>query len=253
MVFVSGGTFMMGGTIEEAISLCEAFVDNPTQICDPKGYEEMGFVSHRNTVTLKDFYIDEYEVSLDSYVNCVAADICDKASIEHELEAIQSGDSVPLDVPVIGISYYDAAVYCAWREARLPTESEWEYAARSKLSLVFPWGNDFDGKSANFCDETCDNSWANLEWNDGYWKLASIDALSTGRSWIGAYNLAGNAAEWTSTRLLQGIGAFRDVRITKGGSYLSPPYDLAGWMRLPTGADSGRSDLGFRCVRTTKP
>ncbi|MCQ3930156.1 MAG: hypothetical protein DPW16_06820 [Chloroflexi bacterium] len=150
----------------------------------------------------------------------------------------------------------DAAVYCAWRDGRLPTEAEWEYAARGPQGLIFPWGNEFDGNRVNFCDVNCPSSnVANYLWDDGYSETAPIDTLPEGQSWVGAYHMTGNLAEWTSTRIWSDNRNFRlvDFRVVKGGAYLAFAYHTAGWTRTVAQAEFGQVAFSFRCVRTSNP
>lgn len=83
--------------------------------------------------------------------------------------------------PRVCVTWYEAQAYARWRGGRLPTEAEWEFAARGPDSLIYPWGNTFDPARANVVDST---------------GLVAVDSLPGGRSWVGAYHLSGNAMEW---------------------------------------------------------
>jgi formylglycine-generating enzyme required for sulfatase activity len=101
--------------------------------------------------------------------------------------------------PRAGITYYEAEAYAKWRGGRLPTEAEWEYAARGPDSTIYPWGNEFDATKLNYCDEPCPYVWADKAHSDGFLHSAPVvDTYPTGVSWVGAYKLAGNAWEWVA-------------------------------------------------------
>jgi formylglycine-generating enzyme required for sulfatase activity len=87
--------------------------------------------------------------------------------------------------PRVGISWYEAEAYAKWRGGRLPTEAEWEYAARGPDSLLYPWGNTWDGSKAN-------------TYENNYGKTKPVGSYESGKSWVGAYDLAGNVWEWVA-------------------------------------------------------
>ena len=94
--------------------------------------------------------------------------------------------STEANQPINEVTWYQAAAYCKWRGVRLPTEREWEYAARGPDNLAYPWGNEFDGDRLHYSQ------------NSGN-KTASVGNYPSGRSWVGALDMAGNVWEWTSS------------------------------------------------------
>lgn len=191
-------------------------------------------------VSLPAFYIDETEVSNAEYRRfCEATGHAPPQTTDYE--------SHP-DYPVGGVSFEDASAYAQWAGKRLPTEEEWEKAARGTDGRVFPWGN--------------------APWVDNL--PASLQPVASNplrRSPYGAYNMAGNVWEWTATsynassteikamqQLLKGQNFSSDWRVMKGGSFAhNGSEDFAVAKRRPLPVDARSPWIGFRCVRNAPP
>lgn len=162
MRFIPGGEFTMGSDTGEANS-------RPS-----------------NKVIVAPFYIDKFEVTNEMYDACVYARECRRP--------LQSGSatrpsyyesSVFANYPVIYVDWKMAKTYCEWRGARLPTEAEWEFAARGTDSRSYPWGEKVDCSFANAAGCIGDT--------------APVDQYTTGQSPYGVFGMAGNVWEWTSS------------------------------------------------------
>jgi formylglycine-generating enzyme required for sulfatase activity len=151
------------------------------------------------------------------------------------------------DRPVQPITWFEARDFCALRGARLPTEAEWEYAARGPDSLVYPWGNAFDEDNAVWYD------------NSGG-QTAPVGSRPAGRSWVGADDMSGNVWEWTSSLYepypyAAGDGREADtgdgVRVVRGGSW-NDDYDdyLRAALRSRNYPENWYNYFGFRCARS---
>jgi formylglycine-generating enzyme required for sulfatase activity len=151
--------------------------------------------------------------------------------------------------PAAEVSWYAATAYCAWRGGRLPTEVEWEYAARGPDDLVFPWGNEFNPDNA-VCAH---NSAGNRSWDVG--------SRPGGVSWVGAQDMSGNLYEWTSSlyapypydandgRESDASVDSEHYRVVRGGSWGPSTNILRGAYRMMSYPYVGTYDFGIRCVR----
>ena len=155
------------------------------------------------------------------------------------------------DHPMEQISWIEAQAFCESRGAHLPTEAEWEYAARGPDSLTYPWGNEFISD--------------NVVWNQNSSRqTAEVGSQAAGASWVGALDLSGNVWEWVADWYAEayyatlpdsvvnptgpGSGEFRGMR---GGSWSNDdPDDLRAARRSNWNPTYWASDVGFRCVRS---
>ena len=164
------------------------------------------------------------------------------------------------DYPAIEVSWFGAAAYCAWIGGRLPTEAEWEYAARSPESHRYPWGNTFDGTLVNYCDLSCQESWGDNRFNDGAVRWARVGSYPGGASWCGALDLAGNVWEWVNDWWSEEYYSISPrnnpegpldgtFRIARGGSWYDESWRIDAACRKGLQPSSARMHwVGFRCV-----
>eukprot|EP01035_Chromulina_nebulosa_P020313 gene20313-26367_t len=257
--------------------------------------------SPRRQVTVSSFYIDKYEVSNDKYLEFVKStnytteselfgwSFVFESAIpnhikKHITEAVYGAEWwLPVNgsywrepegpgtdvfktnrgnLPAVHISWHDAKRFCEWKGGRLPTEAEWEYAARGgKEGLMYPWGNTLKPKGehkANIFQGTFPQP--NIA-EDGYEFLCPVDAFGAQND-FGLYNMIGNAWEWvedwytvkhiTSPQLNPKGPIFGKEKAKKGGSFLcikSFCYRYRTAARYHSTPDSATLNTGFRCVR----
>lgn len=188
------------------------------------------------------FWIDRTEVTRAMYTACVEAGDC----VDEPTSSFSEQDNQP----VVGVNWFQAIAYCEWREARLPTESEWEYAARGPSNLDYAWGNEFIAQNAHH-GENSDN------------KTASVGSKPQGASWVGALDMNGNAAEWVSSLYFpypydvsdgrEDASDLSGRRVLRGGSGTianTSPDLISATTRLVRGPYDSGSFHGFRCARS---
>lgn len=198
----------------------------------------MGSSTSRKSAHVDQFYIDVYEVTNGQYRRCVESGACaHPASISSESRDYYYGNPRYDRYPVLEVSWYDARAYCEWAGKRLPTQAEWEKAARGTDGRLYPWGNQFDGRRLNYCDARCPYRYRDTTFDDGYADTAPVGSYASGASPYGVHDMAGNVAEW----LADGV--------VRGGSWHSAAQyvDAAEeWSMALTETDDG---LGFRCAQ----
>jgi formylglycine-generating enzyme len=257
-VRIPGGTFTMGSTAEamlRALSLCEREVFGG--LCrKPDLVGMLRAEGAQHEVTLSAFDMDRTEVTVGDYMRCVSAGHCAPPEFSPTDSRFARAE-----LPVTHVRWDDAADYCQWAHGRLPTEAEWEYAARGAAGREFPWGNEYNPHLANH------GAWASdkTDATDGFVGLAPVGSFPDGKTPLGLFDLAGNAAEWVSDVFEfdaqgqpVGYAAERVVdppakksgggfHVVRGGSYESAPMWLRSasrdWSSLPRPAA-----VGFRCA-----
>jgi formylglycine-generating enzyme required for sulfatase activity len=235
----------------------------------------------QHEVTLAGYCIDKREVTVKQYDACAAAKGCPAASrtvrladgtaedVLKQRSLLCNGDDRP-DHPINCVDWTQAVAYCRWAGKRLPTEAEWEYAARGADGRGYPWGNEPpSARRLNACGTECVAMWARVfnarseqkmyEASDGWETTAPVGSFPAGASPFGVLDMAGNVEEWTadwhaaysreaatnprgvqigSIRVLRGSGWGGDVADESRAAFRSsnePNYRLS-W-------------VGFRCAR----
>jgi len=203
---------------------------------------ESGYEDERpaHTLSVDDFYIDKYEVTNLFYKACVDAGVC-----ESPMDLRHYDNSRYNNHPVVFVNWYMAGTYCTWRDARLPTEAEWEKAARGDDRRIYSWGNDFDPMRANvFLSGLSDTN--------------AVGMYENGKSPFGIYDLTGNVREWTSS-LYQPYPYVSkdgredqmstDERVIRGGSFDNSDVDTRTTSRFPFKPSEFSIGDGFRCAK----
>lgn len=208
-----------------------------------------------HTITFEDaFLIDVYEVTNAEYIvflnaqnNLSYLDVEDTNARIFRIESQWQVTSGFEDHPVTEVTWFGANAYCAWRGARLPTESEWEYAASGPSNLLYPWGNQWEPENA---------VWSG---NNPNTRTAVVGSRLQGTSWIGTYDMAGNVWEWVSSlykpypynsSLTESSSNTSDNRVIRGGSSFVGPEFLRTSTRVWSRPGVSLEHVGFRCVRS---
>lgn len=227
-VFVPAGAFIMGSDII------------------PQGDEANENPIHQ--VYLDAYYIDMYEVTNASFEDCVQAYGCRPhttlASYTHDS---YYGNPKYKNYPVVYVSLDDAEQYCKWRGARVPTEAEWEKAARGTDGRVYPWGDKIDCSKANY--DNCVGD------------VMPVGAYESGKSVYGAYDMTGNVwemvSDWYQADYYSLLGeltinplgpSWGWNHVQKGGAWFNNALTVRASYRLHNDEVSVMGSGGFRCV-----
>ncbi len=232
MALIPGGIYEMGSR-QSLIEL------DPTDLFNTDRHT-LGPEDPAHEVDIDPFYIDIYETTNSQYQEFVKA-MGKKASPYAEDERFNGPRQ-----PVVGVTWKDAKKYCEWRGKRLPTEAEWEKAARGKRPVRYPWGN-----------QAPDNIKANF--NSELGKTAPVGSYPEGKSDYGVFDLSGNVSEWVNDwhyaeyyifspkKNPQGLEKGQ-YKVLRGGSWRSSAEDIRLTYRNATIPRLQNKTVGFRCV-----
>jgi formylglycine-generating enzyme required for sulfatase activity len=220
MVFVNGGEFLMGNDAGDE------------------------FERPQHKVKINAFFLDKYEVPCEEYGRFIGA-------TGHRSPPRWSGNQYPPNsarLPIAGVDWDDANAYCQWAGKRLPTEAEWEYAARGTDARRYPWGNDWRENAAN-ADQSSQK------------KIMNVGSFPAGASPFGTFDLIGNVWEWTADtvkaypggRLPETLG--EEYKVIRGGSWNEDRQQGAsatyrGYLPARGGKDYNLT--GCRCAKDRK-
>ena len=224
MVFISEGIFWMGTQTEIG-----EFDEKPPR-----------------EVTIHSYFIDLYEVSNAQYQKFV------EETRRHRQEVMVFFDDVSVlfqpALPAVGVSWFDANAYCGWSEKRLPTEAEWEHAARGEDQRQWPWGERFIEGSANIRGG-----------EDGFTYTSPVGGYEAGRSPFGLYDMSGNVLEWVFDWYSEFFYKEGQVTLPKGpdegmtktlrgGSWDNSMNDTRTTKRYAVAPYRKEATIGFRCA-----
>ncbi len=213
MILIRGGSFTMGNnnSTDEA--------EKPEQM-----------------VTVKSFYIDKYEVTNQQYYEFIRATRYKPPSHWTTGKFEEGRESYP----VVNVDWNDAKKYAEWAEKRLPTEEEWEYAARGDDGRLYPWGKQFSNFNANTRES-------------GKGDVTPVGSFPSGQSPFGVLDMSGNALEWTASIYIPYPGSKAKAKeghvVLRGGDWVEEQKYATVTTRALQKPDFYRNYIGFRCAK----
>ena len=252
------------GPCGEPRSPSEALAD--AEVCVPAGSFSMGssaatkagYVAHGppHSVTLSAYFLDAYEVTVARYRRCVDAGTCTTPGVNPVLSCSYTLEPAAHERhPVTCVSWESARDFCTWDAGRrLPSEAEWERAARDDSGSKYPWGETFA------CDQAVLAGAGQCSQYAGQLPQP-VGSAPAGASRDGAFDLVGNAAEWVAdwfggygaTSLTDPTGpGTGSARIQRGAGWITPPADATSYARRAE-APAASGSFSFRCARAAQP
>jgi formylglycine-generating enzyme required for sulfatase activity len=204
------------------------------------------------------FWMAKTETTVEQFEKCAEAGACDRALKAQDTDQRtcnwKNGRSAH---PMNCLNWSEARAFCRWAGGRLPSATEWEYAAKSGKATIYPWGvGGPNGARANYCDKNCpealaeadrakweEKGWVSKQVDDRYAGTAPVGSFQAGVTTWGLLDMAGNVWEWTDSDYNE------KAKEVRGGSWFDSPYILRASYRInrvPTGRNDG---LGFRCAQ----
>jgi formylglycine-generating enzyme required for sulfatase activity len=234
MALIPAGAFKSGIDEEVITKECNK-LGFKSCVCGTGFSRCFGYVNPPITSYLENYYIDLTEVTNSSYARCVEEGYCDPPKINVPGWYNYFKDPQYAQYPVVFVNYSQAQNYCRWRGKRLPTEYEWEKAARGKDGRLYPWGNEFDQTKIQHCDKNCIGIYYN-----GIKYLAPVGSNEYDVSPFGIFDLGGNVAEWVEM----------DRPVTMGGNFDSSSASMLSMfiMHPISNQPEETGGRGFRCA-----
>lgn len=243
MVKVAGGVLQTSrGTMEVELFWIDAYEVSIAQyyefLRDTNGKPNNSYINHRDQPESKMSHVPE---NWDKYFP-----IAEQGGkyLDHQ---------ITLNHPVFGVDWWDAYAYARWKDRRLPTAAEWEFAARGGDGRKFPWGNTWKPEKTNSgADSTKNRKGKKTASVDGYSAWAPVDRPIGDVTPEGAYGLAGNISEWTDTLVPDSSDPDKLVPLIKGGSFYSEEINLSD-SKLPKSRSQRSPLVGFRTASSREP
>jgi formylglycine-generating enzyme required for sulfatase activity len=229
LMYVPAGPFLMGSNPNDAGAESDEY--------------------NQRTVTLEAFWIDKYEVTNAQYALCMADGACQlQSNLGSDKRSAYYNDPQYTDFPVIWVSWNDASAYCAWAGRRLPTEAEWEKAARGENRQTYPWGNQAP---------TCELA----NFNNCKGDTTAVGSYPAGAGPYGALDMAGNVLEWVRDwygKIYYKTGSSENptgpssgqYRVHRGGAWNDYVFEVRAAERDNRDPTLRRDFIGFRCARS---
>lgn len=244
MIVIPAGNFIMGSSEEEALAAYNICFKEEGNYCLKEGYLTE---YPKANIFVNAFSIDKKEVSNEDYGKFIKAN-----NYKKPFDWNNSNLNSPTQ-PVVGVSWDDASAYCKWLGKRLPTEAEWEKAARGKDGFMWPWGNNWNSANLNHGKGGIpgyDNS-------DGYEYTSPVGLFLADVSPYGVLNMGGNVQEWVvdDFNAYKGNDKFiykdfgRSYKIIKGGAFTYSEADTRSASRFYELSTYQEEDVGFRCAK----
>ena len=201
---------------------------------------------------LPGFYIDHTEVTLAAYILCLDAGECRLDTLTGGTNRLSEYTICPgairkhqHDHPINCLNFEEAQTFCEWSNKRLPSEMEWEKAARGDLDIIYPWGN--EKASCRFA--IIFDRWGRSIAGCGLSTTAPVGSRTLGVSPYQVMDLVGNVSEWTSSQ----YETYESMRVVRGSSWNQLPNRSRLSDRTPKRMTYSGSDVGFRCALSVPP
>jgi len=241
MVLIEAGEFLRGVDDDEITLAVRNCINEGGGDCQIEFFDD---ATPQQNVSLAAFYIDRTEVTNAQYALCVAAAGCDPP-----LDTVRYDDPAYTNHPVTNVTWAQSASYCAWAGKRLPTEAEWEKAARGVEGRVWPWGDAWEPGKANTLAAQLGGP-------------STVESFAGDVSPYGVIGMSGNVSEWVqdwyqgsyeNLALVDPQGPLAQpgdepFKVARGGAYRSLSSFARGAHRLEVNSGSGADWLGIRCA-----